>query len=398
MLSSSIIHPLTFTTLVAVIIGCASTPTARADGGSDEQVSSKVSSKIAPTKQDAKPAKVTMEMVTVKDPVEYAFSMQMPKGWKNMAYLSRIYDNFRVVDTAVSPDGGTVLFSGDPKMPNYTPPQFASNVHEMWAKISPMYAIAPYEEAESYFKKYVDRKFSKLPGFKIVSVDDDPDGAQKTVEALRKYGMQSEVTAAKIRFDYTDKGRKMHTVVNGVTVNNGQTWTPEVNGISSNGNPDDYIPMMEAMGASKKVNPAWQQQQQTKAQQGMQQIQQFGDMLTQQHNENMAWIQRSAALHQQRMDAIHAQGDASMKAYYDRDASSDVQQRNFLNYINDESTVVNSSGKSFQVDNSYQTYFINKSTQKYIGGDSHMTVDDLRKFGLNPDDYEATKIKTNSGS
>ncbi|RKH42283.1 hypothetical protein [Corallococcus sicarius] len=33
-----------------------------------------------------------------------------------------------------------------------------------------------------------------------------------------------------------------------------------------------------------------------------------------------------------------------MKSYYDRLAAGDTQHRNFLNYINDENTVVDSSG------------------------------------------------------
>ena len=106
----------------------------------------------------------------------------------------------------------------------------------------------------------------------------------------------------------------------------------------------------------------------------------------------MAAIQSSAQRHQQRMQAIWAQGDANTKAYNDRMASSDAQHRQFLNYVNDERTVVSSSGKSFQVDDSYQRYFVNKQNGTYVGGDSTTDVDKLRTLGLDPNAYEEVKI------
>jgi hypothetical protein len=82
-----------------------------------------------------------------------------------------------------------------------------------------------------------------------------------------------------------------------------------------------------------------------------------------------------------------------MKSFNDRMASSDTQHRNFLNYVNEENTVVDPSGKTFQVDGSYQRYFIHKQTGTYVGGDSGTDIDKLRSLGLNPDDYEEAKIK-----
>jgi hypothetical protein len=125
----------------------------------------------------------------------------------------------------------------------------------------------------------------------------------------------------------------------------------------------------------------------------MAQIQRFGQMMTEQHNQNMAWIQQSAQRHQQRMQAIQAQGDASTRAFNDRMASMDSSHRGFLNYINDENTVVGSSGKVLQVDNGYQRYFVHKTNNTYVGGDITMDLDKLRKFNLNPDDYEEVKVK-----
>jgi hypothetical protein len=88
-----------------------------------------------------------------------------------------------------------------------------------------------------------------------------------------------------------------------------------------------------------------------------------------------------------------------MKAYYARSASSDLQHQNFLNYINEESTVVNSSGQAFQVDNKYDRYYINKNDpNKYVGGDIRLDHDKLGSLGVNPDDYEEVKIRRASGN
>ena len=147
------------------------------------------------------------------------------------------------------------------------------------------------------------------------------------------------------------------------------------------------------MGRSYQQNPAWQAEQNRKHQERMAQIQEFGRQMTAQHHRNMAAIQQSAQLHQQRMQAIWAQGDASMKSYYDRMASGDAQHRGFLNYINDENTVTAPDGRTFQVDNGYQRYFMHKRERTYVGGDMRMDLDSLRSLGLNPGDYEEVKVQ-----
>jgi hypothetical protein len=36
---------------------------------------------------------------------------------------------------------------------------------------------------------------------------------------------------------------------------------------------------------------------------------------------------------------------------------------------------------------------MHKRNQTYLGGNTHMDIDQLRKLGLNPDDYEEVKVK-----
>ncbi|MCB1040734.1 MAG: hypothetical protein KDA94_14560, partial [Acidimicrobiales bacterium] len=78
--------------------------------------------------------------------------------------------------------------------------------------------------------------------------------------------------------------------------------------------------------------------------------------------------------------------------FYDRMASGDVEQRQFLNYINDESTVQSSGGQKFQVDSSYQRYWLNPSTGEYAGGDIDFGEQQLRDLGLDPGSYEEVEI------
>lgn len=342
------------------------------------------------TEQAAKP---TTESVELRDPVEDAFTVRLPKGWNNRAYSARAYDVHRMVSISVSPEGDTLLFRGDPSMPNYWTPEGSNPMTYEFAKVNPLIKIQPYQSADVFFPAYVKRKFGKLDQFRLGEFVRTPDTEEKMVQAFANAGMQIEASCGKQYFSFTDKGKATNAVIIGSIASMGTMYTIDVGGISTTGKPEQYEGMLTAIRSSEKMNPAWQQKQQQLHEQRMAQIQAATQAMTAQHNRNMAWIQNSAARHQERMQAIWAQNDASMNAYWERSAASDLSHQRFLNYINDENTVVSSNGKTFQVDNSYQTYFMKKSDNSYIGGDSTWDVDTLRKMGLNPDDYEQVKIK-----
>jgi hypothetical protein len=335
----------------------------------------------------------TTDFVTMRDPVENAYTMGMPNGWHNRTYSVRVFDIHSMVATTISPDGSVLIYSGDPSIPHYWSPAAATPVHRDMARYHPRMRIEPFVRATSYFPGYVKRKFGVLPGFELGSTEADPEAEEKMRHKAAAMGIRMMPTVAKVSFRYTDNGKPMNALVIGTTSDSGPFWVVTVSGIATTGDPKDYVDMLDAMGRTYQANPAWQAEQARRHQERMAQIEAFGRQLTAQHQRNMAAIQLSAQLHQQRMAAIQAQGDASMKAYYDRMASSDAQHRTFLNYINDERTVVDSSGETFQVDGSYQRYFVNKHDGTYVGGDSTMEIDKLRGLGLNPNDYEEVKIK-----
>ncbi len=380
---------MTSTTLICsglfALLGCSSSPTVegKAVQGGSKPASGSASSALT---------KPTTETVTVRDPVENCFTVNVPKGWYNQAYVTRQYDIHREVVTCVSPNSDTVLFMGDPSIPQYWSPSHANEMTYRFAAVNPMMKIQPAQSAQTYFTSYAQRKFGKLPGYKLTGITDDPKIKSDMDKYLAKHGLQANCSAVNIRFTYEDKGKKSSALIIGFVMDFGSFWMADVNGISTLGNPDDFRPMLIALTATKKTNPEWTAKQQQLHQQRMAQIEAHGRMMTDRHNQNMAWIQQSAQRHQAKMEGIWAAGDASVRNFYERSAASDGQHQRFLNYINDEHTVT-SSGKAFQVDHSYQRYFIKKGTNNYLGGDINFDSEAIRRMGLNPDDYEEAQIR-----
>jgi len=70
----------------------------------------------------------------------------------------------------------------------------------------------------------------------------------------------------------------------------------------------------------------------------------------------------------------------------------DVQHRQFLNYINDENTVQNTSGQTFQVDDGYNRYWMNTVDNAYAGGDINFGESQLVAMGLDPGTYEEVQM------
>ena len=329
----------------------------------------------------------------MSDPVENAFSVEVPVGWDSVAYSAGKFDVHREVVSSVSPDGKTVLFMGDPKLPSYISPGYADPVIEKFDKLLDYYEIRSYQPAESYFPDYVTRKFGNLPNFEISSVDSQPGTVQRLQQSYSDRGLSvPDAHAVEVRFSYTASDESIRGLVVGLTINSGSFWQVDVVGLATNGAIDDYRPMLSAMSISKQSNPEYMARFQADTQNNYAQIKAFGDQFTAQHNANMAWIQQSAAAHQSRMQAIWAQGDASMQSYYDRMDSMDHTQRDFLNYINEEETVAGSSTGTSQVASGASKYYVNKYDGTYVGGDINFGDAQLRQLGLNPSDYEQVTV------
>jgi hypothetical protein len=328
-------------------------------------------------------------LVKVTDPVERSFTVQVPKGWRNQAYMVRTYDQIRPVVTSMSPDGKTLLFVGDPKLPGYFVPTPELNGNSEVARLNPN-PLIKYEEyipAQNYYPTYVREKFGKLPGFRLKGLVQDPALAQEMQQLMQSKGLQVQVEAVRLSFDYTDNGKAMHAIFNGITLSNGSIWMPNVCGVTTPGDPAAYNKLVMRVMKSHETDPQWKAREQQKHEQIMAKLRQDYE------NQKIAF-NASNQRHELRMKSIQDAGNASMRSWYEKQAQSDASHRRFLNYITDENTVVDKSGKAYQVDNSHQKYFLNKRTNTYIGTKSTTNLSDLNRIpGVNANEYEEVKIK-----
>jgi hypothetical protein len=330
-------------------------------------------------------SKANMPLVKLTDPVENSFTMSLPKGWRNQAYLVRTYEMIRPVATSLSPDGNTLLFSGDPRLPSYSLPNPEMDQYRGMLPMNPLMQVSEKVPARQYFESYVREKFGRLPGFRISSIE--PDAAY--TRALRAEGQSSgrnyQPEAVRVAFSYRDNNKPMRAILNGYTSQWQDMWIVGVSGVTTTGDPTLYNDLVLRITRTHKTNPQWTRQQQQLHEQRMAQLR--NDYANQMANFNAA-----NQSHQMRMNAIQDAGGANMKKWYDSQAASDKNHRSFMNYITDEHTVV-AAGKTFQVDNSHQRYFVNKNDNTYIGTSNTTSLDDLREMGINPSDYVMAKIK-----
>lgn len=332
-------------------------------------------------------AQVPKETVVVRDPVENAFTVHLPKGWRNLVYSERVFDLTRDVMITESPDGNTLVWAGDPAQPMFFKPDIPNAEYiAMNIQHHPLKKFSPYIPARQYFADYTHRKFGKLPGFEYLGVEDDPQALALNQERVRASGGDYPIECVMTRFRFKENGRTMNVMLKGITSNLEGFWAANSGGISTTGNPDDYHSILLTMIKTFQHEEAWKAKEAERHQQAMAELQR-------RHQQNMQILQDMANRHQIRMNAIRAAGDASMKAYYERDAASDRSHRNFINMINEETTVAGPDGKTHQVSNAYQRYFMHKRTGQYVGGDIHFNEDSIRRMGLNPDDYDEVHIK-----
>jgi len=329
------------------------------------------------------------------DPVAQSFSIEAPLGWDTTLYSTGMFSDHRQVVVSMSPDGKTVLFTGEPNSPDYWVPSDPNNQTDAvrnWVSQSSLAEWREYTHATTWLEEWVLGKFGGLEGFVLLGTLDDPETTAEVSNAFAQQGMQIAVTAAETTFLYDTADGTSTGLAQAVTYGNGQTWGVVVKGLSTLGDPSVYEPMLDALSASQRTSPEWQSRQNQFWQQMQAQSEAFTRQLIDNHNANMAWIRNSAAAHQARMESIWAANDASMNSYYSRMQSMDNNQRSFLNYIQGEHTVQNSAGQTFQVVQGPEVYYVNPSTGASVGGNAAFSEQDLIAMGLNPSDWTLTEI------
>ncbi len=120
------------------------------------------------------------------------------------------------------------------------------------------------------------RKFGRLPQFKLAATEANPEAEARLREKFAAAGLQMAPTVANVTYTYLDAGKPMRALVVGTTFDSGPFWIATVSGIATTGDPRAYLPMLDAMGRSFQVNPAWQAEQNRKHQERMAQIASLG--------------------------------------------------------------------------------------------------------------------------
>jgi hypothetical protein len=336
------------------------------------------------------------EWETKADPMENSFTIELPKGWKNDAYMKRDGVMTVPIATSESPGGEATLFYGDPKLPTFIEPQ-AMMPHQ---HSDPNVKGQTYTPAAQFLPAYLKSRFGKVPGFQITGVSPEPELIERARAMAEREGKSQylqQLDAARVDFTFRDGDKTQRGAVYGTTISVGTVWFASVAGILSRDEPEKLKTALFHMMESQQTDPAWKAKEseaasdrQTQHEHVMAQLARNTEQLQVNHQNNMSNLNGMAVRHQARMDAIHAAGDASMAAYKARDAASDNAQRGFLNYITEENTVSGPSGRTFQVENKYERYYLNKTDNSYIGVKGAATLNDLN--GINPDDYEEAKV------
>jgi hypothetical protein len=210
-------------------------------------------------------APVTWE--TVRDPREQAFSIAVPKGWKTYGGLFRFSSvDTRLVVDMTSPDGNTNIRVGDSTVPPYTVPG-------PFVRPGP-HAAAAYASGSVFASKYGQARFGSMcQGLRVT---------QSQAMAPKYHpagGGLIRTTGGEAYFTCTKNGAAMAAYVYAETTlvgpgGPGSNWTvaslgsviaPAAEGRAAGA-------MLQHVGESLVVNPAWMQMQTQWNNQAIQQI------------------------------------------------------------------------------------------------------------------------------
>ena len=158
------------------------------------------------------------------DPLEHAFTLDVPEGWRSEAGLAR----FSIIQInpyvrTLSPDKMTYLLLGEPNMPTYAPPS------EMGLRLGyregTLYSpglgqrvlIMHYLPGTEFAKTYGQIALGSLcPALKFVSVEERPDLARKADSALPTV-IPSRATGGEAWFTCTHNKQDMDAKIEAVT-------------------------------------------------------------------------------------------------------------------------------------------------------------------------------------
>lgn len=336
-------------------------------------------------------------LVLVSEPMEAAFTILLPEGWTHSVHLQREHDLNRAIASSIRPDGGAMFHVGDPRLPMFMVP--GPHVAPQVLAFSPHIRVQPYTPADQFLVDYAHRFFGAAPGFRLLGAAPSP-GFLRLAAEIHRRDPSADVTAAAVTFEHSGAGRPMTCRVHGSTVRVGWMWVVELIIASTVEDLDALDSLALRIMTSRTSNPAWvaanQRLHEQRLAMGRQQVRHINamtDLQARGHHQRMRDIQDFGAantrMHEQRM----AGHDAAHQSWMSAQAADDAMQRSRINAIREEHTVMDSEGRTHQVDIHHERYFVNKRDNTYIGVGAATDREDLRPtHGVNPDDFEEARI------
>ena len=196
-----------------------------------------------------------VKWLTVRDPREQAFSIQVPQGWKTFGGLFR-YSNIdaRMLVDMTAPDGMTNIRLGDAAVPPYTVPGpfTPKGPHQ-----------AAYVQASTFATKYGQARFASLcTGVKVTKSEAVPPKYHPAS------GPMMRTTGGEAYFTCTKNGTPMGAYVYAETEllgpgGPGSSWLVVALGsvIAPAANSTAAGALLTHVGESLAMNPAWMQMQ-----------------------------------------------------------------------------------------------------------------------------------------
>ncbi|HLJ57261.1 MAG TPA: hypothetical protein VKT77_19650 [Chthonomonadaceae bacterium] len=177
----------------------------------------------------AKEAEVRLSYTRWSDPVEGAFTLEAPRGWKVQGGLVRrnALDARQAVDM-VSPDGSVLVRVGDGSVPAYTPPTpalaaagfFEGRVYTIGAGLN--YIVARPQSGLAFAKSYLAKRVTApFADIQVVSEKARPDLANLLHSIAAQYGeslVRYTFDVGEVAFTCQKEGHPMHGVCYGTVM------------------------------------------------------------------------------------------------------------------------------------------------------------------------------------
>lgn len=340
------------------------------------------------------------------------FLAETPRGWRSELRFVQQPGGPRGSVVTVSPDGSTTLVNDDVEIGAFQAPGPMAGFLGL--------PVRPPAPADRFGAEWLQYRFGARPGFRLLDVRPLPELVARFQQAAAEAGMAVEWCGGVLaRAEFRD-GEGTVTVAAAVRTGGAQgIWTGGVGHVVSHGDAAAFVPALLRLMASVRPTPATAQRQQAEKaardaqhRATMNQIQANTRDMTMRHQQNMAWIQQQGTMHQQRMADMQATFDSQNDSWRRQQAGLDAghaatmsgirsesspfpagggdPQRDFINAMREERTVVDADGWEHQVEAGSDKYYRRDHDESWIGLQQHEDIRDVP--GIDPDDYYETPI------